>query len=373
MNMDNRQVSSMGMITFITGFFVITNFLFSGKALATQPGGWHIGDRIVKLSAPSAINTVDVKPGPNTIVVAVIDSGVIDSHPSLQGVLLPGYDMISSDRNLRRGRSHDYSPDPRNSKCGERLVSSSFRTHGTEVASLIAANGQNGMKGINPSAKIVPIRAFGACGMSINDMIDSIKWAAGISVPNLPKNPNPARIINISISGGSKHCSARLQETIDLVMEKKIFVVAAAGNNFNRPLEEPANCKGVISVGSVSADNRVERYSALDSRTVIYAPGGGQRIKSDSTWAVNKLRVATFEPTVVGGESPVVKEAAVGTSFAAPVVTGYIALWLSYHPNQTPKDWMAMLPSIQRPVPTVEKCPQCIPTSLVSNLQSRNK
>lgn len=370
--MDQRRFLK-SMIACITKISLVTFAAASGTTFAKQQGGWHIGDRIVKLSAPSAINTIHVKPGPHKIVVAVIDSGVMASHPSLQGTLLPGYDMISGDRNIRKGRSTDFSPDPRNSKCGERLVSSSFRTHGTEVASLIAANGQNGMTGINPAAKIVPIRAFGACGMSINDMIDSIKWAAGINVPNLPPNPNPARIINISISGGSRSCSPRLQETINLVMQKNIFVVAAAGNNFNRPLEEPANCQGVISVGAVSADNRIERYSALDSRTVIYAPGGGQRIKTDSNWAINKLRVATFEPTVVGGEAAVVKETAVGTSFAAPVVSGYIALWLSYHPNQTPKDWMAMLPSIQRPVPNVEKCPQCTPTSLVSNLHSRAK
>jgi serine protease len=352
---------------------LLASISVSEFAHSNSGGGWHIGDRVVTLSAPSAINTVNVPPGPHRVVVAVIDSGVISNHPSLNGTLLPGYDMISGDRNIRSKRSADYSPDPRNSKCGERLVSSSFRTHGTEVASLIAANGQDGMKGINPNAKIVPIRAFGVCGMSIHDMIDSIKWASGINIPNVPPNPHPARIINISISGGSKTCSPRLQEAIDFALAKNIFVVAAAGNNFNRPLQEPANCKGVISVGAVSADNRVERYSALDSRTVIYAPGGGQRIKNNANWSVNKLRVATFEQTVVGSEAPAVKEAAVGTSFAAPVVSGYIALWLSYHPTQTPKDWMAMLPSIQRPVPAVEKCPKCVPTSLVSNLQNRSR
>ena len=371
--MNNRQASLKSMITCIAKLSIFTTATFSFIAYANPQNAWHIGDRIVKLSAPAAINTVDVLPGPNKIVVAVIDSGVIASHPSLQGVLLPGYDMISGERNIRKVRSNDFSPDPRSSKCGDRLVSSSFRTHGTEVASLIAANGQEGMRGINPQAKIVPIRAFGVCGMSIHDMIDSIKWAAGITFSNLPANPNPARIINISISGGSRTCSPKLQETIDQVIAKDIFIVAAAGNNFNRGLEEPANCIGVISVGAVSADNRVERYSALDSRTVIYAPGGGQKIKSDANWSINKLRVATYEPTVIGGEAAVVKEAAVGTSFAAPVVTGYIALWLSHHPTQTPKDWMAMLPSIQRPVPPLEKCPQCVPTSLSSNMKNRSK
>jgi subtilisin family serine protease len=47
-------------------------------------------------ASPSAINTAGNQPGPHRIVVAVIDSGVIASHPSLKGRILPGYDMVSA-------------------------------------------------------------------------------------------------------------------------------------------------------------------------------------------------------------------------------------------------------------------------------------
>lgn len=332
--------------------------------------GWHIGDQDKTKSAPSSIGTYKINPGPNPVVVAVIDSGVLMQHPSLEGSLLGGYDMISASLNSRQNRSTNFSPDDREAKCGNKLVSSTFRTHGTEVASLIAANGVDGMLGINPKAKILPIRIFGVCGMNINDMIDAMNWAAGIKVANVPDNPNPARIINISISGGNKVCSPALQQAIDRIIQKNIFVVVAAGNNFNKPLDEPANCNGVISVGSVSADNRIERHSALDSRTVIYAPGGGSRLKMDTQWAVNRIRVATFEPTVLGSEKATVKESAVGTSYAAPIVAGYISLWLSYHPNKTPRDWFAEIKNIQRSVPAVDACAQCTPTSLMANLAS---
>lgn len=339
-------------------------------SIAAEPAGWHLGDPIKEKSAPAAIGTIKVVPGPNSVVVAVIDSGVIAEHPSLEGSLVGGYDMISPSLNSRQNRSTNFAPDEREAKCGNKLVSSTFRTHGTEVASLIAANGRDGMLGINPKAKVVPIRIFGVCGMNINDMIDAMNWAAGIKVANLPNNPNPARVINISISGGNKTCSPNLQQAIDRIIEKNIFVVVAAGNNFNKPLDEPANCKGVISVGSVSADNRVERHSALDSRTVIYAPGGGSRLKTDANWAANRIRVATFEPTVMGSEKATVKDTAVGTSYAAPIVAGYISLWLSYHPNKTPKDWFAEIGKIQRPVAPVEACAQCVPTSLVADVKS---
>ena len=73
-----------------------------------------------------------------------------------------------------------------------------------------------------------------------------------------------------------------------------MFVVAAAGNNFHKPLPEPANCKGVISVGALDAENRIEVYSALDSRTTLYAPGGGKRLSASADWSVNKLKVASI-------------------------------------------------------------------------------
>lgn len=332
--------------------------------------GWHLGDPIPERAAPAAIGTIQIAPGPHQVVVAVIDSGVFVSHPSLEGSLLAGYDMISNESNIRGSRSSNAAPDDRDAKCGNKLVSSTFRTHGTEVASLISANGRDGMAGVNPNAKVVPIRVFGACGMNISDMIDALNWAAGFKIPNLPVNPNPARIINISISGGNKNCSAQLQQTIDRIIAKNIFVVVAAGNNFNKPLNEPANCNGVISVGSVSADNRVERHSALDSRTVIYAPGGGTRIKSDQAWALNRIRIASYESNAFGQERAVVKDTGVGTSYAAPIVSGYLSLWLSYFPNKTPKDWFAEMDKHKRPVGPIDACSLCVPTSLAADANS---
>ena len=103
--------------------------------LATaQESPWHLGATAGQVPAPAAINTVDEKPGPYRIVVAVIDSGVIAGHPSLEGQLLPGYDMVSASQNLRKKRSPDSKPDERGAKCGSRLMADSFRTHGTEVA-----------------------------------------------------------------------------------------------------------------------------------------------------------------------------------------------------------------------------------------------
>lgn len=331
-----------------------------------QPLPWHLGSTQQIDQAPAAINTHNIKAGTHAVVVAVIDSGVVASHPSLQGRLLPGYDMLSAPNNLRGGRSTDFSPDERDARCGQKLVSGAFRTHGTEVSSLIAGNGSNGVFGVNPEAKIVPIRLFGACSMSRSDLLDAMAWAAGLPVAGVPDNLYPARVINMSIAGGLSVCGADLQRLVTQILEKKIFIVAAAGNNFHKPLPEPANCKGVISVGALDAENKIEVYSALDPRTVIYAPGGGKRLSSNASWAGNKLMVATYELDFLGQERPAALERGVGTSFAAPIVSGFISLWISHQPEKRPADFWSEMPKFLRPVEPLDKCSECIPKGLTA-------
>lgn len=343
-------------------------FLYTCASWADESRPWHLGALTTNLSAPAAINTNNIKPGPHRTVVAVIDSGVIANHPSLEGQILPGYDMLSAPNNLRGGRSTNFSPDERDARCGQRLISGAFRTHGTEVASLIAANGVNGVYGVNPSARILPIRLFGACSMSRKDLLDAIAWAAGFPVEGVPDNPYPANIINMSIAGGLTVCGADLQRVINQVIQKRIFVIAAAGNNFHKPLPEPANCSGVVSVGALDAENQIEVYSALDPRTIVYAPGGGKRLTTEAYWSNNKLMVATYDLDFFGVEKAAALERGVGTSFAAPVVAGFISLWLSHNPNKSPSDLQQDFPKFLRHVPPLAKCSECTPKGLTANV-----
>lgn len=341
-------------------------FLGLANSLAAQDTPWHLASGRQGAVAPSSINAFGIKPGPYPIVVAVIDSGVLASHPSLAGQLLPGYDMLSAPNNLRGDRSTDFSPDERDSRCGQRLVSGAFRTHGTEVASLIAGNGVDGVFGVNPSAKILPIRLFGACSMTRKDMLDAILWSAGLPVAGVPANPHPARVINMSIAGGLSVCGADLQQVINRVIERKVFVVAAAGNNFHKPLPEPANCKGVISVGALDAENKIEVYSALDARTTLYAPGGGKRLNANADWSVNKLKVATYDLDLTGNERASSLFRGVGTSYASPVVAGFISLWLSHLPDKQSSDFASEMPKFLRAVEPIDKCPECTPKGVTA-------
>lgn len=341
------------------------NVFLAAFAVNAQDLPWHLGSMSsTSAVAPAAINTAGTKPGPHEVVVAVIDGGVLPNHPSLSGRLLPGYDMLSAPHNLKGGRSTDFGPDARDAKCGERLSSGTYRTHGTEVASLIAGNGYDGVIGVNPSAKILPVRLFGACHMSRSDLLDAITWAAGLPVAGVPTNQNPARVINLSFAGGKSVCGDDLQLVLDRMAKKNIFVVAAAGNTFGKPLVEPANCRGVISVGAVDAENNIEHYSGLDPRTTIYAPGGGKRISTDAPWHINKLKVATFGVDFKGDESPTGLFSGVGTSYASPLVAGFVSLLLSQSPDLTPVDFVKQISKYSRPVNTTPKCPDCAPRGL---------
>jgi serine protease len=342
--------------------------LWASVAVYAQELPWHLGSlNSAVASAPAAINTAGSKPGPHDVVVAVIDGGILPSHPSLSGRLLPGYDMQAAPHNLKGGRSADFEPDPRDVKCSDHVATGSYRTHGTEVASLIAGNGRDGVTGVNPSAKILPVRLFGSCHMSRTDLLDALAWSAGMPVAGVPSNPNPARVVNLSFSGGKSVCGDDLQQMLDRMAKKNIFVVAAVGNTFGKRLAEPANCRGVISVGAVDAENNIEKYSALDSRTTIYAPGGGKRMAVDAPWQVNKLKVATFDLNFRGDEAPASLHAGVGTSYASPLVAGFVSLLLSHNPDMTPTEFIKQIPKYSRTVNPSSLCPECLPRGLAMN------
>ena len=338
-------------------FLAATTVAFEIKASEIP---WHLGS-----VAKSGIQTAQIQPGPHAVVVAVIDSGILPNHPSLEQQVLPGFDMLSGHRNLRGARSSNVTPDPSNARCGKNTYSSDQRTHGTEIASIIAGNGKAGVVGVNPEARILPIRIMGACGMTRSDLLDAMAWAAGLPVPGTPLNPHPARIINLSLAGGGSTCGPELQTLINKLTQLNVFVVAAAGNNFQKALNEPANCQGVISVGAVDANNHITEYSAMDPRTTIYAPGGTEYQLNQT--APQKLRVATFTRDFFGQERPQAFERGLGTSFSAAIVSGFISLWASHQSQIGPNDFFANLHKFVRDVQPIQNCTLCAPKSLTAN------
>jgi serine protease len=344
----------------VSAGFSLLSFIFLVFLSSSVSATWYIAPYSDSNAAPATSNAMTLPAGLNPVVVAVIDSGVFADHPAIKQRLLPGANMQSIGYNLHASRSLDFNPDSRDASCRNRVISSDARLHGTEVASVIVGEDRNGFFGVNPKARILPIKVAGACGINRQDIMDAIQWAAGFPVNGLPINQYPAQIINLSLVGGADYCTAPMQKVIDQVTKKGVFVVAAAGNNFKGVLKEPGNCNGVIAVGAITPNNELAFYSSVDPRIDIYAPGGGKPLHQNVPWRANKIRVATMQ-SGVRSDQFLVADKAVGTSFAAPLVSGVLSQFLSQDPSLTSNDLDRILPAITEQVARDSFCSTCEP------------
>jgi Subtilase family len=293
----------------------INQWNYSGVALA--PGGANI------------VGAWGVTTGLAPTVVAVIDTGMLQ-HTDLVGRYLPGYDFITGTLN-GDGSGRDADPtDPGDSHYqtvngSPVFVSSSW--HGTRVAGIIGATANNavGIAGINWNAKILPIRAIGKQAGLMSDIIDAMKWASGLTVAGVPANSNPAKVINMSLGSLGFACSSSMQTAINAVLAKGVTIVVSAGNDYyDVAYSSPANCNGVISVGSVTKFGNHANYSNSGVGLSLSAPGG----------YVNDPGILS---AVDGGTTTALNDNtyqyAIGTSFAAPQVAGVASLMYSMVPT----------------------------------------
>ena len=205
------------------------------------------------------------------VVVAVIDSGIAP-HVDLSANTLPGYDMIDDVHSANDGDGRDAdATDP-----GNRLAPNTSTWHGTMMAGIIAAitNNQKGIAGIASNARLLPVRTQGVGGGYTSNLIDSLRWASGMSVAGTPPNPTPAQVMNVAL-GGRGACHGFLQSAIDDVVARGAVVVVAAGNsNRNTSLFKPCNCANVICVGGHSRNGTRGSYSNFGAAVDVMAPGG---------------------------------------------------------------------------------------------------
>ncbi len=288
-------------------------------------------------------------------MIAVIDSGVLPSHPELSGRLLPGYDFISDPIRANDGGGRDADPtDPGNwvtaAEATGGCLQAPSRWHGTRVASVLAANTNNGvgMAGVDWGAKVVPVRVSGKCvapdGVGTEaDLIAGIRWAAGLSVSGAPINANPARVINIS-TGRPKACSIAMQSAIDDARTKGAVIVAAVGNKGEVGAFSPANCVGVIRVAAVDSKGGLASYSNRGETASLSAPGGDLSDRQIYTAGDGGTTVALNDGVVQGGQ--------IGTSFASPHVAGVAALMMALKPAMSPQQIQQCLLNTTRNFPT---------------------
>lgn len=347
----------------------------ASPANSPAAGQWYLRASTVDLVASIDVEGAwGITNGSADIVVAVLDTGVRAEHPDLVGKLLPGYDFISDANIANDGNGRDGDPtDPGDwvatSDIGSLVASTCVEEdsswHGTQMAGLVGAATHNGsgMAGVGRHVMVLPVRVLGKCGGFVSDIVAGMRWAAGVSVPGVPANPHPARVLNMSL-GGEGACSATYQSAVDDVIAARAVVVSSGGNE-GLAVDMPANCVGVIAVGGVRHSGTKNGFSSLGPEIAISAPGGncvntdGQAclypILSTSNTGTTAPGTATFTDGQI--------RPAFGTSYASPLVAGTAALMLAVQPTLSPAQIRQMLRASARafpPLSTDTALPECV-------------
>ena len=291
------------------------------------PEQWNLLD----FGLPQAWDVATGKGG-NEVVVAIIDSGVDMNHEDLAPKMLPGCDFYDED--------NDPNPGPRNG----------FAEHGTHVAGIAAAAGDNGLgiAGVayGPGVKILPVKVFDESGQvaTIAELIDAVRWAAGLPVEGVAPNPNKADVINMSLGTGQRQIES-VNEAMKQAAAAGVVLFASSGNAGGSggsaqggAIMSPANAPSVIAVGAVNGDYRRATFSdyATSGPTVdLMAPGGTKTLTLGCRDILSTFTSDSFGQSEYG--------CLMGTSMASPFAAGVAALVLSQNPNLSPQQVKAKL------------------------------
>lgn len=227
---------------------------------------WHLTDTAVPIAW-------DTSKGLG-VTIGVLDTGIQPDHPDLEDkIIAPEVDLTGLDDGPG--------------------------AHGTAVGGLAGATTDNSLwvAGVGwlsnlRSYKVLPRASFG----SVADLVKGIRRAADDGVD----------VMNMSL--GTTTPSMSLSDAVTYGLSRGVVMVAAAGNSTSTVVDYPAALPGVIAVAAHTATHTVSSYSNRGPRIDVAAPGDG-------------LVTTGLDSTILTGFT--------GTSAAAPVVSGVVALMLS--------------------------------------------
>ncbi len=232
--------------------------------------------------------------GSPNVVIATVDTGVDPSLADIRGSLVPGWDFIQND-----------------------AVPRDTVGHGTHVASVIAAQGNNGIgiAGYCWGCRIMPVRITANGSATGPQIAQGVYWAVD----------HGARLITIGLNSGTQDYDAMV--AMRYARDRGVLVIASAGNTGTEALRYPAAYDGVLPVAAVNDSNLLYFWSSRGSWVPLAAPGCQ----------------LVLDPAVGPGTL-------CGTSFTPAVVAGIAGLMLSLNPSLTADQLVNVLVSTSVPV-----------------------
>ncbi|MEV6241799.1 S8 family serine peptidase [Lentzea sp. NPDC051838] len=221
------------------------------------------------------------------VKVAVVDTGVDEKHPDLQGKQIAEKNFTDS-------------PDATD-EVG----------HGTHVASTIASKGEK-YRGVAPDAEIIDAKVCQPGGCTESAILGGMQWAA----------EQGAQVVNMSLGGGDTPEIDPIEEAVNRISAETgaLFVIAAGNSGRPETIGSPGSAESALTVGAVDRNDGIAPFSSR-------GPAADGAVKPDVT--APGVDIVAAEAGTQG------HVAMSGTSMATPHVAGVVALLKQQHPDWT--------------------------------------
>lgn len=250
---------------------------------------WHHKNAAKPSASSHTTEAWTIATGTNSILVAVLDTGINPAVGEFTGRLVDGYNFVSNTADV----SDDHG-------------------HGSAVASVVCANADNNLGGVGVdwNCRLMPVKVLNDVNYGLYSW-----WAQGINYAVA----RGAKVINLSAGGTGS--STALTTAINNAIAAGVIFVTITQNDGTGVITYPGTLTAAITVGATDQQDRRSTFSNYGSTIDLVAPGTG-------IYTIGRHGSLEFWS---------------GTSFAAPQVTGVASLLCGLQPNLKQADVRALL------------------------------